>query len=149
MAGRGTIALSSIRTLVREAGADTTALPDLEIEYVMLLDLPGDSLALRDVQIVMGDVSASGGGVVRDLMGERSMDFGLSGDLLGSPLELRLTVSDFETRQVDVPHDQFCHRSSGRSAACRHDFAQVLQRPAIVRRLQEVLDRDELVDRRR
>jgi hypothetical protein len=187
MAGRGTIALSSIRTLVPDAGTDTLALPDLDIEYAMLLDLPGDSLALEDVEIAMGDVSAGGGGVVRGLLGERSVDFTLesgdvdiaafiaslpaemqprdvevgglarlslevrgpigagakpplngmlglegvsasygeyggvlsggsgeahfdleslslpsfSGDLLGEPFELRLTVSDFETRQVD------------------------------------------------
>jgi hypothetical protein len=187
MAGRGTIALSSIRTLVADAGADTVVLPDLEIEYAMLLDLPGDSLALQEVEFAMGDVAANGSGVVRGLMSERSIDFALesgdvdiaaflaslppemqpqdvgaagrlslalavrgpvgdgakprvdgtlllesvnasygeyggvlsdgsgevrfdleslslpsfTGDLLGRPFELRLTVSDFETRQVD------------------------------------------------
>jgi hypothetical protein len=82
MAGRGTIALSAIRTVVPEAGADSVALPDLEIEYAMLLDLPGDSMALQEVEIAIGDVSVGGGGVVRGLMGERSIDFALeSGDV--------------------------------------------------------------------
>jgi hypothetical protein len=187
MAGRGTIALSSIRTLVGGAATDTLVLPDLEIEYAMLLDLPGDSLALDEVELAMGEVTAQGGGVVRGLLGERSVDMNLetgevdvaaflaslpaemrpqevaaagrsrlslavqgpvgdgakpqvngtlqledvsasygeyggvlsggsgelrfdleslslpsfSGDLLGEPFELGLTVSDFETRQLD------------------------------------------------
>jgi hypothetical protein len=82
MAGRGTIALSSIRTLAPDAGTDSAALPDLEIAYSLLLDLPGDSLALEEVEIAMGDVSAGGGGVVRGLLSERSIDFALeSGDV--------------------------------------------------------------------
>jgi hypothetical protein len=187
MAGQGTIEVSAIQTLVPEAGQDSIAMPDLQVEYALLLDLPGDSLALEQVQIAMGDVSAGGGGVVRGLMGERSIDFKLEsgeldiaqllaslpaavqpqdvqaagrsrlslevqgpvgqgakprvngtlqledvsasyaeyggllsdgsgqvsfdleslslpsfkGDLLGRPFELRLTVSDFETRHVD------------------------------------------------
>jgi len=96
MAGRGTIGLSAIRTVVPEAGADSLVLPDLEIAYALLLDLPGDSLALEEVEIAMGDVSAGGGGVVRGLMGERSIEFTLeSGDvdiaafLASLPAELR------------------------------------------------------------
>ncbi|UCC84559.1 MAG: AsmA family protein [Gemmatimonadota bacterium] len=95
MAGRGTIELSSIHTRTPEAEAET-ALPDLEIAYAMLLDLPGDSLALEEVEIAMGDVAAVGSGAVRGLMSERSIDFALeSGDvdiaafLAGLPAEMR------------------------------------------------------------
>jgi hypothetical protein len=81
MAGRGTVALSSIRTRTPEAEAES-ALPDLEIAYAMLLDLPGDSLALEEVEIAMGGVAAVGSGAVRGLMSERSIDFVLeSGDV--------------------------------------------------------------------
>jgi hypothetical protein len=81
MAGRGTVALSSIRTQLPEAEAES-ALPDLEIAYAMLLDLPGDSLALEEVEIAMGGVAAVGSGAVRGLMSERSIDFVLeSGDV--------------------------------------------------------------------
>jgi hypothetical protein len=81
MAGRGTVALSSIRTQLPEAEAES-ALPDLEIDYAILLDLPGDSLALEEVEIAMGGVAAVGSGAVRGLMSERSIDFVLeSGDV--------------------------------------------------------------------
>ena len=71
--GRGTIELSSIRTLTPEAGADSVAIPDLEIGYALFADLPGDSLALQELQLDMAGISAGGSGVVRGLMHERSI----------------------------------------------------------------------------
>ncbi|UCC72886.1 MAG: AsmA family protein [Gemmatimonadota bacterium] len=82
MAGRGAIELSAIRFRSPEMGEDSTALPDLDIDYALLLDLPGDSLALAELRVAMGDVALTGGGIVRGLLRERGVDFALeSGDV--------------------------------------------------------------------
>jgi hypothetical protein len=82
MDSRGTIELKSIRTLSPALGADSVALADITIDYQLFADLQGDSVALGDLQIVVGQLPLSGAGSVHRLKGERLLDFRIeSGDV--------------------------------------------------------------------
>ncbi len=74
---RGRIDLRSIQALIPELGGDSTALPDVGLEYEVFADLPGDSLVLRELRVDVGDVRLEGGGAVRGLRSARTIDFAL------------------------------------------------------------------------
>ncbi len=74
---RGRIDLRSIQALIPNLGGDSTALPDVGLEYELFADLPGDSVVLRELRVDMGDVRLEGGGSVRGLRSARTIDFAL------------------------------------------------------------------------
>jgi hypothetical protein len=81
--GSGSVDLSAIRLLRPLQGEDTLVIPDTRVEYALFVDLPGDSLALPGLQVAAAGVTASGGGVVRGLMHERSVDLELESGEVG------------------------------------------------------------------
>ncbi len=80
MEGRGTIGVRSITALAPALGADSVALPDMSIEYDVFVDLPGDSLIIRDLQLDVGEFPLSGGGSVHALAGAREVDLAIEAE---------------------------------------------------------------------
>ncbi|NIR44962.1 MAG: AsmA family protein [Gammaproteobacteria bacterium] len=79
MEGRGTIDVRSITALAPALGEDSVALPDLRIEYDVFADLGGggDSLIVHSLLLDVGEFPLSGAGSVRQLSGDRTIDFAI------------------------------------------------------------------------
>ncbi len=78
MQSQGEINLRSIRALIPSMGADSLTLPDVQIDYSLLMDSPGDSLAVPKLAVMLGELPLDGSGAVRGLSGDRAIDFGLA-----------------------------------------------------------------------
>ncbi len=70
----------------RQAKGEST-LPDVRVEYELLVDLPGDSMVLRDLRMIVGDVPLAGSGRVLGLTGaggrSREVDLSLESEEVG------------------------------------------------------------------
>lgn len=86
----GRFELWDVRAVLPGFGEDTMPLPNVALDYRLLADLAGDSLALTRLEVALGDVTLSGQGTVRDLDGDRVLAFEASsgefdiGELLAS-----------------------------------------------------------------